>query len=202
MRRTLQTGRLQISNVEVLANQWYTFTRYELMRDTADGSRLRFQREACSRADRALVLIYSHVRQTVVLIRQFRLPVWLNGDADGYLLEVPGGLVEEGSSPSQTARLEALQETGIALPSVQHVFSTYLSPQVLIEKTHCFIADRPEEAVVLPGVRCGDDGEETEVVELSFREALLKIDRGEITDCKTITLLLYVQSVGLLQSKR
>ncbi|VEC51448.1 GDP-mannose pyrophosphatase YffH [Klebsiella aerogenes] len=58
---------------------------YELTR--ADGSVVRHKREVYDRGNGATVLLYNRHKQTVVLVRQFRVATWVNGNHDGMLIE-------------------------------------------------------------------------------------------------------------------
>ena len=42
-----------------------------------------WSREAYDRGNGAVILLYNREKQTVVLVRQFRFPVWINGH-DGF----------------------------------------------------------------------------------------------------------------------
>jgi hypothetical protein len=49
----------------------------------ADGRWQEQSREAYDRGNGAVILLYNREKQTVVLVRQFRFPVWINGH-DGF----------------------------------------------------------------------------------------------------------------------
>lgn len=68
--------------------------------------------------------------EQIVLIHQYR-----NG-ADGITLEVPGGLVDPGEEPSETARRELREETGYTGDEPVHIGT--VSPNPAIQTNHCY----------------------------------------------------------------
>ena len=52
-------------------------------------------RETYDRGNGATVLLYDPDRRTVLLTRQFRFPVYVNGHPDGMLIETAAGLLDE-----------------------------------------------------------------------------------------------------------
>ena len=63
--------------------------------------------------DAACVLPYDPERRTALLVRQFRAPVSLKGEAE--FPEPPAGLIDDGESPEACAIREAEEETGLKL---------------------------------------------------------------------------------------
>ena len=113
----------------------------------------------------------------VVLVRQEREAV---GER---LVEIPAGLLDvEGESPEAAARRELEEETGHRAGSIEPLGRIHTSPGFVDEVCHLFLArdctprDEPEEGI--------------EVVVLPFDEAVAMVERGEITDSKTVAALL------------
>lgn len=113
----------------------------------------------------------------VVLVRQEREAV---GER---LLEIPAGLLDvEGESPEDTARRELEEETGYRAGSIESLGRIHTSPGFVDEVCHLFLARDCS--------RRGDPEEEIEVVTMPIGEAMAMVDRGEITDSKTVAALL------------
>ena len=146
------------------------------------------QRETYDLGNGATLLPYDVGRRTVLLSRQFRYPVYVNGHPDGLLLEAAAGLLDD-DAPEVAIRREAEEELGITLGEVQHVFDVFMSPGSVTERLHFFAAPYSPADRTSAGGGLEEEGEDTEVVELPFDEALDMIDDGRIADAKTIMLL-------------
>lgn len=126
----------------------------------------------------------------MILTRQFRFPVYINGH-DGYLIETAAGLLDN-MAPEKRIKAEAEEETGYQIDHVEKVFEAFMSPGSVTEKLYFYIAE------YLPGDRTGEgggieaEGEDIEVLEWPIGQALQAIDDGIIVDGKTIMLLYHV----------
>lgn len=164
--------------------------------ETDVGGRMRrVSREIFDRGDASAVLLVNKARGTIVLTRQFRLPAFLNGGEET-LLEVCAGGIEDGD-PLAAALRETREETGFVLSGARKVFECYMSPGSVTEKVTFFVADYEPQDRKEAGGGLADEGEEIEVVELRFEDALAQIESGDIRDAKTILLLQYAQLKGL-----
>jgi nudix-type nucleoside diphosphatase (YffH/AdpP family) len=181
--------RVRVIESHVLSDDWYLLkkTIYDFRR--ADGSWQRQQRETYDRGNGATLLLYQLASRKVVLIRQFRFPAYVNGH-DGMLVEAPAGLLDK-ATPEQRIRAEAEEETGYRVGEVRKVFEAFMSPGSVTEKLYFFVAEFDDTLKVSEGGGIADEGEDIEVLELGFDEAMAMIQRGEIVDGKTIMLLQY-----------
>ena len=190
---------VRIHGYETLSDDWYVLRKYRFDYRRADGSWQQLSREAYDRGNGAVILLYSRTRQSVFLTRQFRLPAFVNGHPDGMLLGAPAGLLDA-DSPADAIRREVEEETGFRLAAVEPVLDAYMSPGSVTERLHFFAAE------VDPADRTGDgggleeEGEDIEVVELPFDEALDMIDDGRIADAKTVMLLYWAALRGPFRS--
>jgi nudix-type nucleoside diphosphatase (YffH/AdpP family) len=154
----------------------------------ADGRVEQLDREVHDHGAAATVLLVDPVRQSVVLVRQFRPGAFLGGHADGFLLETAAGLIDD-DSPEEAVSREAMEETGYAVRDVRHLFDMYSSPGTLTERVSCFAAliDATRRDGTGGGVE--GEGEDIEIVELPIDKAYGLIATGGIVDAKTIMLL-------------
>ena len=116
----------------------------------------------------------------VMLIRQYRYA------ADGYLYEIPAGRLDPGEDPEVCARRELEEETGCTAERVERLTTFYTTPGFVDEKIHLFLA-----AGLTMGEHSREKDEFLEVVQMPLSDALLRIERGEIRDGKTIVGLLF-----------
>ncbi len=106
-------------NYFVLRNITYDLTR-------KNGDVIRHKREVYDRGNGATILLYNREKQSVALIRQFRIATWVNGNADGRLIETCAGLLDD-DEPEVCIRKEAIEETGFEVGTVQKVFELFMS---------------------------------------------------------------------------
>ena len=181
--------RIRVKDVRLLSDNHYTLktTTFEWLR--ANGEWQTQHRESYDRGNGATLLPYHLKQRTVVLVRQFRYPAYVNG-YDDLLIEAAAGLLDN-ASPEARIRAEAEEETGYRLREVHKVFEAFMSPGSVTEKLHFFVAEYEPEMRVGSGGGIADEGEDIEVLELSIDEALAMIADGRIVDAKTIMLLQY-----------
>ncbi len=191
--------RIDIINKEVLSDNWYTLRKITFDYRAKDGSVQRQEREAYDRGNGSTILLYNKEKGTVVLTRQFRMPTYLNGNADGFLIEACAGLLEEDNA-EDCIRKETEEETGYRIANVRKVFESYMSPGSVTEILFFFVAEYEDNMKVNEGGG-SDEEEDLEVLELPFDKAVEMVSTGEIKDAKTIMLIQYAQIHGLLSSK-
>src|SRR6202008_4442222 len=183
------SDRIRLKGERVLSDNYGTLksTTFEWRRN--DGAWQTMTRDVFDRGNAASILPYNLARRSVVLVRQFRLPTYVNG-YDDLLIEAAAGLLDD-ASPEVRIRAEAEEETGYRLHDVEKIFEAFMSPGSITEKIHFFVAEYEPSMRVSAGGGLVDEGEEIEVLELSIDEALAMISDGRIIDAKTIMLLQY-----------
>lgn len=115
----------------------------------------------------------------VVLIRNQRVAVGKT------LIELPAGTLEPPEPAADCAVRELREETGYAAERWRELPGFFMSPGILCERMHVFVAQ---------GLTAGDPsrevGENIDNLVVAFEKALAMCDRGEIEDAKTIATLL------------
>jgi 8-oxo-dGTP pyrophosphatase MutT (NUDIX family) len=106
----------------------------------------------------------------VVMIRQYR-----HGSA-GVTLEIPGGIVDAGESPTQAAARELLEETGYTPRSMRKLGEVNPNPALFRNRVHTFLAE---------GCTCtaevdNDEHEETLVVLVPRSELWTRVAEGQV----------------------
>ncbi len=189
----------KVKNVEkiLLSDNWYTLNKVVFDYQNRDGSWSSQARESYDRGNGATVLLYNREKQTVILIRQFRMPSYLNGNSDGLLIETCAGLLD-GDDPETCVLKEAEEESGIRPRKAEKVFESYMSPGAVTEIIHFYVAEYTDADRVGPGGGLDSEQEDIEVLEVPFEKALEMVSDGTIRDAKTIMLLQYAKLQGLL----
>jgi nudix-type nucleoside diphosphatase (YffH/AdpP family) len=183
------SDRIRVQNVRLLSDNHYTLktTTFEWRR--ADGEWQTQHRETYDRGNAATLLPYNLAQRTVVLVRQFRYPAYVNGH-DDLLIEAAAGLLDN-ETPEIRIRAEVEEETGYRLGEIRKVFEAFMSPGAVTEKIHFFVAEYESKMRVGSGGGLASEGEDIEVLELPFHQGLAMIGDGRIADAKTIMLLQY-----------
>src|SRR3712207_1562802 len=159
-----------------------------LFRSGRDGAWRTEQRETHDRGNGATLLPYDTARRTVLLTRQFRFPAYVNGSADGMLVEAAAGLLDD-QEPASAIRREAAEELGVAVGALEHVFDVFMSPGSVTERVSLFAAPYTPADRVSAGGGLAKEGEDIGVLEQEIGEWLAMVDDGRIADAKTIMLL-------------
>ena len=183
------SDRIRLKDERVLSANHFTLKSVTFEWRRTDGGWQTMSREVLDRGNAATVLPYNLGRRSVVLVKQFRIPAYLNG-YDDLLIEAAAGMLDN-ASPEERIRAEAEEETGYRLHDVHKVFEAFMSPGAVTEKLHFFVAEYEPEMRVGAGGGLAHEGEEIEVLELSIDEALAMIEDGRIVDAKTVMLLQY-----------
>jgi ADP-ribose pyrophosphatase len=115
----------------------------------------------------------------VCLIRNYRVAV------DKTLIELPAGTLEPGEDPAATAARELIEETGFRATTVELLREFTMSPGILNERMHLFLARGLQ-----PGPMALEPGEKIETLVVTWDEAMRMVHDGTIEDAKTLIGLL------------
>jgi ADP-ribose pyrophosphatase len=115
----------------------------------------------------------------LLMERQFRYPL------ARVFIEFPAGKIDPGEEPAATAARELLEETGYTAGSWAHIGTLHPLITYSTERIEIYTAG----ALTFVGAKL-DAGEFVETFSVAVDEALAWLDRGEITDVKTMLGLL------------
>jgi nudix-type nucleoside diphosphatase (YffH/AdpP family) len=183
------SDRIRVKDVRLLSDNHYILKTTTFDYRRANGEWQTQHRETYDRGNGATLLPYNLARRSVILVRQFRYPVYVNG-YDDLLIEAAAGLLDN-ESPEVRIRAEAEEEIGYRLGKVEKVFEAFMSPGSITEKLHFFVAEYEPSMRIGDGGGLASEGEDIEVLELPIDQTLAMIGDGRIQDAKTIMLLQY-----------
>lgn len=148
-------------------------------------------RSAFMSGQAAVVLPYDPQRDSVLLVQQFRAPLFMTGDRAPWVWEPVAGFVDPGEAPETTARREAMEEAGLALRALEPVAQVYSSTGSSTEFLHLFVglADlsvRPE------GGGLDSEGEDILTRILPFDDLMAGIDAQRFCDMPLVTTALWL----------
>jgi nudix-type nucleoside diphosphatase (YffH/AdpP family) len=178
---------VRILSQEILSDDWARLTKYRIDYRRRDGRHETQIRQVYDRGNGAAILPFDPARGTVLLVRQFRMPVYLDSGG-GFLIEACAGLLDR-LDPESAIRKEAEEELGYRLSNVRRVLDVFMSPGSVSERLSLFLARYTPADRIAAGGGAESEGEDIEVLEPTLDAALAMIDGGGIADAKTIILL-------------
>jgi ADP-ribose pyrophosphatase len=98
------------------------------------------RRELVRQREAAVILPYDPLRDSVLLVEQFRTGA-LRGPAGPWLIEAPAGLIEPGETPEGLARRELQEECGLQARRVEHALDYWATPGSSSELVHVFVGE-------------------------------------------------------------
>ncbi|QPI68900.1 NUDIX hydrolase [Exiguobacterium sp. PBE] len=130
----------------------------------------------------AVAVLVIDESDNIVMVEQYRKAY------ESMSLEIPAGKLEKGEEPMASAERELEEETGYTAESLEKIFSFYGAPGFCSERVDVYVAK---------GLSAGemnlDEDEFLNVKRYSFDEAVDLLDRGIITDAKTIMAIQWWQ---------
>ena len=193
---------LRLKNIrqEIISDAWATLKNVFFDYKNSDGSWSKnIKREVYDRGDGAAALLYNLEKKTVILIKQFRIPAYLNGHPSGFLLEACAGMMDE-KDPKKTILREIREETGYRILNIEKVASPFMTPGASTEIVHLYLGSYTDAQKIGDGGGLDGENEDIEVVEYAFAKALLLLQSGEIQDAKTIILLQHLALSKIMET--
>lgn len=120
----------------------------------------------------------------VCLIENYRIAV------EQTLIELPAGTLEAGEQPIETARRELAEETGFRAGRIEPLCEFFMSPGILQERMHLFLATEPTR-----GEQALEPGEQIKTKVVAWPEAVAMAMDGRIQDAKSLTGILYYDAI-------
>ncbi len=134
-----------------------------------------------------IVLPYDPVRDTVLLVEQFRAPVFLIDDPEPWMWEPVAGMIDPGETPEQAARRESLEEADITLTALENAGGAYSSSGSSTEFVHLFVG-LAELTHTVDNGGLATEGEDIRSKILPFDAFMDLVDRHVFKDLPLLTL--------------
>ena len=177
-----------IERTDVFQQAIFRIEKITLKFERFDGSMSEpLTRLVLHRGDSVGILMYERGLDAVLLCEQFRVPTI--GCGEGWLLELPAGMLEDSESPEATARREVLEETGYAVRRLESIGYVFLSHGGSSEQIHLFFVEVALTDRTSPGGGQPEEGEDIRMVPVAVEEAFAMVSGGRIRDAKTLIAL-------------
>jgi len=119
----------------------------------------------------------------IYLVEQYRIAV------EKTMLEIPAGKLEINEDPYECAGRELTEETGMIASEIEHIMSLNPTPGYCSETLYIYLAK---------GLKAGkpfrDKDEYLHIKKYNINDVIDMINKGDITDAKTIAAVLYIKA--------
>lgn len=132
--------------------------------------------------DAVTVLPYDPVRDTVMLVEQFRFGPYARGDANPWSLEPIAGRIDPFEDPETAARRETQEEARLTLRAMHRVGRYFVSPGAVTEYLLSYVglADLPDSAEGVHGL--DSEAEDIRSHVISFARLMDLVESGEVAN--------------------
>jgi len=187
--------KVQIKQKRRILDDFFKIDRAILQHEKFDGTmsddvvRLNLLRgEACA------ALLFNPEKDTIILVKQFRYPIYTRDENLAWSLEIVAGMIDDDGSPEEAIRREIMEETGYQPSDVESLFYFYPTPGGSNEIIYLFFAEvEAKDRIARGGGAIGED-ENIAVVELPRESVYAMLHQGEIVDAKTIIALQWFEN--------
>ncbi|MCL6414292.1 ADP-ribose diphosphatase [Aestuariirhabdus sp. Z084] len=183
---------VQVLEHERCYDGFFKMDRYQLQhRRFAGGWTHTLSREIFLRTKAVAMLPVDLQRQQIVLVEQFRIGAYAAGFSP-WMLEIVAGILEDGESPEELVRREAMEEAGLEVGALLPVCQYLPSPGGSSEELEifCGLVDA-STAQGIHGLEA--EGEDIRVHVVSIDQALDLLQDGELNNAATIIALQWLQ---------
>ncbi|MCG3120243.1 MAG: ADP-ribose pyrophosphatase [bacterium] len=152
------------------------------------------RRLCLDRGDAVAVVLFNRQNNKLVLIEQFRYPVYRAlKKKNGWLCELVAGVVEKGETPKEVVAREVMEEAGYRIKNVKLLSTVFPSPGGMSERVYIYYAEIAGRENAGGGLL--SEHEDIRVLEWPVRKVYALLKKGRIEDGKTIIGLLLAEKI-------
>ena len=174
-----------INEENIVFSDHYKMVKAKVTYDTFGQKQITTTRLAFERGDSVAILLLEKDSGSILLTNQFRYPSCKN--ADGWLVEIPAGSVEENENPEACIKREVMEELGYKIETPTLIYTFYTSPGASTEQMFLFFAEVSQKDQIEKGGGMDDENEDIQLVKISVAKIASVI--SELKDAKTILAL-------------
>ncbi len=189
-----KTRKVEVSEERLAYDDFFKITAGRFKFEKFDGEMSEEVRRLClDRGDAVAVVLFNRQTSKLVLIEQFRYPVYraLHGE-NGWLCELVAGVVEAGETPKEVVAREVMEEAGYRIKNVKLLSTVFPSPGGTSERVYIFYAEVAGRENAGGGL--ASEHEDIRVMEMPVSKVYTMLKKGRIEDAKTM--------IGLMQAEK
>ena len=182
---------VEIHSRDVVYDGFFEMHKIHLSHARFAGGNVEVTRELFVRGEAVCVLLYDPVKESVVMIEQFRIGA-LDHPCSPWLLELVAGIVEKGESCEEVAHREADEEAGATLVELVPITRYLVSPGGTNERISLYCARvNSTDMGGLYGLET--EGEDIRVQVLPCNQVFDMVADGRIDNAPSIIALQWLQ---------
>ena len=184
--------KVKIHNRRWLLEDFLKVEEVELQFEKFDGSMSpKVRRLNMDRGDAVAALVWHEEEQLLLLTKQFRLPSYTKGE--GWIVEVIAGGLKQDEDPIEAVKREIEEEVGYLPKNAEHINTFFVSPGGTSERILLYFCKVTEADKTNEGEGLASENEDIEIVKLSKEAFFEALDKGEISDAKTLIAGLWLK---------
>ena len=188
--------KVNVKNITKEYQGFFTLEKARLQFEKFDGSASEeVVRENFYRGDSVAALIYDKKNKLVLLVRQFRYPVYTVEPDEPWIVELVAGSCNEHEDPAETLLREMVEEVHIRVTKkkLKPLYTFFVSPGGTSERIHLYAVETDLSNLKFDKGGLKEEEEDIEIILLPINKVLRFIKMGRIKDAKSIIALQWLQ---------
>lgn len=177
---------------------FFTLEKSTLKYEKLDGSLSeKIVRENFYRGDSVAALVYDRAADKILLIRQFRYPVYTVDPDNAWILELVAGSCDKEEKPIESMIRELFEEVHIKTEpdKLMSLGEFFVSPGGTSERIFLYALETDLANYDKNTGGLLEENEDIEIVLTSFKQAFNMLEQNKIVDAKTVIALQYLKSI-------
>jgi len=181
---------LNANDVEIISQEsaysgFFKLNRYGLKHRLFAGPMSSLlHRECFERGHAVAVLAFDPIKNSVVLLEQFRIGAWVH-EQKAWMYEVIAGIIEDQQTAKEVAHREAQEEAGCKLMDMEYICNYYSSPGGSSETLQLYCGAVNSEGIEgLYGLE--SEGKDIRAIVLDYAQAVEWLKEGKLNNASTI----------------
>ncbi len=188
----VKTLEFEVTEKTALYQGFFSLKRYTIRHQLfAGGWSNLFHREIFERGNAAAVLLLDRVKETVVMVEQFR-PGAMDTQENPWLLELVAGMIEAGEEPEQVVYRESIEEASCKIGRLMRICDYLVSPGGTSERVWLFLGEVDSSQLPeLGGLE--DENEDIRIHQLPVSAIFQLLDDGKVNNAMSLIAIQWLK---------